>query len=134
VNPPAKQTGKLELLLLAALVAGCCGLWWVSVRDPNILFLPARAPAQWIIYPTPADGPGRLAVELSSEFRHPFFLERIPEASARVTVCAFQRCAVRINGNLAEHPSSPPGNWKHPVSYDVTGLLKTGSNEVSVTV
>jgi Flp pilus assembly protein TadD len=134
VNPPAKQTGKLALLLLAVLAAGVGGIWWVSVRSSGILFLPARAPAQWIIYPTPADGPGRLAVELSTEFRRSFVLERIPDAPARVTVRAFKRCAVRINGNLAEHPSSRPGNWKHPVDYDVTGLLHPGTNEVSATV
>src|SRR5206468_11008633 len=96
VKPGAKRTCLLVLLLLAALLAGWGGLWRALDRNARLMFLPGRAPAQWIIYPTPADGPGKLAVELSGEFRRSFFLERPPGPPATLLVCAFRHCSVRI--------------------------------------
>jgi tetratricopeptide (TPR) repeat protein len=124
---------RLTLFCLAALLAGAGSLWWLAVRSSSIHFLPARTPAEWILYPTPADGPGFDPVELAAEFQRSFNLSAAPQA-VTLSVRALKRCEVFINGKPAG-PSAPARqNWKQPAIYDVTGLLTTGTNQISVKV
>src|SRR5215204_2786782 len=71
-------------------------LWWISQRDNATPFLPAIAPAHWIVYPTPPDTKPHLARNLSATFRHSFELQSIP-GTARLSVRAFNQGTVEIN-------------------------------------
>ena len=71
--PPTRLLRPGLLFVLIAL-SGCGWLWWKAVRSENFYFLPPSSNAQWLIYPTPADGPPKWGVELSTQFRRTFVL------------------------------------------------------------
>src|SRR5207249_1666998 len=129
----SRSQQRLTLACLAALLAGITSLWWLAARSSSIHFLPARAPAQWILFPTPADGPGFKTVELSAEFQRAFNLDVLPQA-ATISVCALKRYELLINGKPAGHSAQAGENWKQPVVHEVTGWLTRGSNHISVKV
>src|SRR6266496_4469922 len=62
-----------------------------------------------------------------------WLFERAP-ASASLSVRAWRRCTVDINGIEIATPSSKDWNWKKAFSIDVGSRLKAGTNDLSVTV
>ena len=124
---------SVVLSLLAVVLAAAGGLCWTVTRSPAIYLLAPRSPGSWILYPSPADGAPKRNVELTTEFRRSFVLDKVPSV-ATVSVCAFKRCAVTLNGRVVGPPAPPEGNWKHSATFEVAGSLRPGTNEVSVTV
>ena len=107
---------------------------WVFLSHSSLPLLPDRAPASWIIYPTPAEGAGSWASELSTEFRHSFWLETNQLGSAVISLCSLKHSVLSINGKAIELPIRDLKKWKEPIQCDVAAFLKAGTNEVSVTV
>src|SRR5436190_2385528 len=132
LKSPISNARFLVILLLA--VVGLSGAAWTVLRRPGMPWLPERSPAAWIIYPSPADGAGNWAVDLSSEFRRSFVLEKPADQPAVLSICGFKRFTVAINGQALGEPRNKPANWKTPTEYEVGNLLRPGTNEISVTV
>src|SRR5438105_4271018 len=95
--------------------------WWLCARNPGSNFLPARAPAQWIVYPTPPHGNTLPLVELSAEFRHSFRLEKTV-SKATLAVRGFKQFSVRINGRRPNAPIRTARTWKEVTEFDVSTL------------
>ena len=64
-----KVSKRAALFIFASLVLSAGWLWWLCERDNNIAFLPAAAPAEWIVYPRPPDTLPHQATPLSAVFR-----------------------------------------------------------------
>jgi hypothetical protein len=132
-----RRTRRGARLLLPALAAAgvllLVGLLVFSAqRDPEVPFLPARAGAEWILYPAPATTVGYVALPLDSWFVRSVSLPRQP-ARATLEVRWFEHGAVRVNGvTVAE--LAPGGNWKDATRIDVTTHLRPGENTVELRV
>src|SRR5262245_9099422 len=127
-GPPRRRW--VAAALLAAL---CAAAGWLAGRaafDPRIPFLPARAPAAWLIYPTPPSALPQVAVELDTLFRRSFVLARQP-AQASLRVAWSRHGIVTVNGTPAA-ASAPGANWKTPVAVEVARLLHPGENVIAV--
>lgn len=113
-----------------ALAAVLGGLYWKARRDPATPFLPARAGASWIVYPTaPATLP-QVAVEMQTVFRRTFVLERQPAAAA-LRVCLNLRGSVLVNGERVFTGRSD-ASWKTPTKVAVERFLRAGENTLEV--
>jgi tetratricopeptide (TPR) repeat protein len=122
------------LLLAALLAAGFSGLAWLCHNDPGLGFLPARAPAEWIVYPNPPDSMPHGVADSSAVFRCGFKLESVP-SQASLALCAFRGAtAVSVNGRAISHGAATPRNWKQPVKLDLAGMLHAGDNQIAITV
>ena len=119
--------------LTLALVAAAAGFWWICARDPSIAFLPARAGAEWIVYPSRAETETHDTVAITAQFRHSFTLTALP-TEATLTVCAFRAGAVAINGRKLDNLPCLDRNWKLPSRVQVAGLLQPGTNEITAWV
>jgi tetratricopeptide (TPR) repeat protein len=127
--------GRVSLLVVAAgaLTLGLLSVWWLCYRNPEINFLPPRTPAQWIVYPTPPAAQALRKVELATEFRRSFQLDK-NVSPATISICAFKKWTIRVNGQPLPGPNAPPENWKQVAAVDVSGLFKPGANNLSVEV
>jgi len=122
------------LLLLALVVAGLSAMGWLCRTSPELRFLPARAPAEWIVYPNPPDSLPQRVVDSSAVFRRRFRLEATP-SQASLTFCAFRDAAsVSVNGRAISPAAVPTRNWKQPVELNLTGALRSGDNQLAITV
>jgi len=130
---PFRFQGRIIVMsMLAALLVLAGGLWWICVRGDAIAFLPVKPGAEWIIYPgSPDITVYRAATKVV--FRHTFILDP-PPALATLAICAFGGAGVIINGQTLTHLDLPGQNWKSASTVDVTGLLRTGTNEILVSV
>jgi tetratricopeptide (TPR) repeat protein len=72
-------------------------------------------------------------MEASTTFRQSFRLDNLP-ARATVTLRAFKRFAVTINGMAVNVPAPPKSNWKDFTELDVAGMLRAETNQIVVTV
>ena len=134
VNRSAGLARRLALALVVSSVAGAAGwLWWNALWRSEIPFLPRWSPAEWIVYPSAPEGTPHLRVELSTEFKRSFVLERAP-ARAELRLAGFHRYALLINGAAPGPPVGPADNWKQPDTYEVEGQLRAGENQIAVTV
>ncbi|HYH45139.1 MAG TPA: hypothetical protein VEG34_05590, partial [Thermoanaerobaculia bacterium] len=99
---------RQSLAALALIVGGAAAalavLAVLALRSPDVPFLDQRAPAAWILYPTPPSTFARPGVELEAVFRHAFELPRRP-AAARLRWRALRRGAVAVNGRLLPAPA-----------------------------
>lgn len=66
-------------------------------------------------------------------FRRNWWLESAP-TNADLEVRAFTECQITLNNSPVGVAPRPEGNWKKPTAYDVAGLLRAGTNEISVAV
>lgn len=119
--------------LAAAVLLGCGGLWWLCCRDSAIPFLPQAGSAQWIVYPKPPDTKPHRTLPLWAVFRRSFTLAAAP-ASADLSVRAFRHGMVRINGRTVDNVSLAERDWKRRYRTKISGFLRPGENEISVTV
>jgi hypothetical protein len=132
--PRAESRTRLlaALTLLAGAIATVGVVAWRARVDPGTAWLASDGTACWIVYPTPADMRARPLVEMTTEFRRPFHLDRTPTAAA-VSIRAFRRAQVVLNGRRVRLEGEEQG-WKETRRADVTQLLRQGDNELSVTV
>jgi Flp pilus assembly protein TadD len=121
------------LALVLALLTAAGGFWWMCARNETIAFLPARAGAEWIIFPRQAEAIPHDAVSITVAFRHSFTLTTQP-ANAALTVCAFKGAAVAINGREVTNAPCTRRNWKLPSSAEVAGVLRPGTNVITAWV
>jgi tetratricopeptide (TPR) repeat protein len=119
--------------ILAALLAVAGGLWWLCTHSNGIAFLPSKPGAEWIVYPRSPDTVIHRAVPLIALFRHTFTLDTLP-ARATLAVRACKSAVVVINGQTLTHLELAGQNWKSVSTADVTGLLRAGTNQISVCV
>lgn len=120
------------IVIVGALSASVAGLWWYALR-PETPFLPRHAPAEWIIYPRPAWYFGQRVAELDATFEKTFVLDELP-ASATLSVAAFRRVEVELNGQLLFTTGTKDSPWKRVDTVDATAALRQGDNELRVTV
>jgi len=126
--PPFLRRHWLLLTLLAALLAGAAWLAAEALFDSGIPFLPARAGASWILYPTPPVSLSQPAVDVDTVFRRAFVLDRRPLV-ATLDVLWFRRGAVWLNGTLIAQ-SAPGRSWKLSTRVEVARLLLPGENRI----
>jgi tetratricopeptide (TPR) repeat protein len=105
----------------------------MCARDEAIAFLPSRTGAEWIVFPRKPEGTIRDGVPATVEFRHGFSLTS-PPAHTGLELCAFRAATVFINGRQVGGGPHAQGNWKVPGSLPVAGLLRPGTNAISVWV
>jgi len=130
--PSAAGSGYNRVLaaaLVLAVLATAGGLGWVCTRDEAIPFLPARAGAEWVVFPKQAEGTKHDAMPIAVAFRHSFSLTARP-ARAALAVCAFKGVAVAINGREVTNAPGAHRNWKLPGSAEVAESLQPGSNVI----
>ena len=114
-------------------MAALAVLAWLALRSPDVPFLDARAPADWILYPTPPTTVARPGVELEAVFRRRFDLPGPPRGPVRLRWRALSRGAVAINGHQLAAPADLSWkelSWKKPREIDVTALLRPGPNVI----
>jgi Tfp pilus assembly protein PilF len=128
-----RQSFVIVAILLLALWTTAGGFWWLCTRSNGIAFLTTRPGAEWIVYPKPPEVMAQHAVPICAVFRYTFKLNAPPD-SATLTVRAFKSAAVVINGQKPGHLELAGENWKSPSIADVTGLLRTGTNEIIASV
>ena len=124
-----RQSFVIVAILLLALLTAAGGFWWLCTRNNGIAFLPTRPGAEWIIYPKPPEVVAQHAAPICAVFRCSFTLSA-PPANATLTFRTFKSAAVVINGQKPGHFELAGKNWKSPSIVDVTGLLRTGTNEI----
>ena len=91
-------------MLVVAGVLGSLGwLWRSGVRDEAISFLPRRAPGEWIVYPAAGDAASHPRLELATEFKRSFALDKAPP-EAVLRVAGFRRFSISINGARLGEP------------------------------
>jgi 4-amino-4-deoxy-L-arabinose transferase-like glycosyltransferase len=118
----------------AAALALACGaavawLGWQAACDPEVPFLAARAPAEWVLHATAADTDARPAAEREVAFRTSFALDGVPErATLRLRV--HRHGTVQLNGRELLLPDRV--SWKRERAADATALLRPGGNELVV--
>src|SRR5215831_10595940 len=122
------------VLLVAAAVILCAGwFWWLCERDPEVPFLPTKHPGEWIVYPM-APNPGlHGASRLCCVFRRRFDLQSVP-SEATLRFRSFRNGVAWVNAQQVGPVAGNQGNWKQVRGEDVTKLLRTGQNEISVAV
>jgi Flp pilus assembly protein TadD len=124
----------LALALVVSSVVGALGwLAWNALWRSEIAFLPRRAPAEWIVYPSVPEGLLHARLELSTQFKRSFVLERV-SAQAQLRIAGLHRYALLINGVTPGSPTRSAHNWKQPDTYEAAGLLRVGENQIAVTV
>ena len=124
-----RQSCVIVAILLLALWTTAGGFWWLCTRSNGIAFLTTRPGAEWIIYPKPPEVVAQPAVPICAVFRC-FFTLSAPPANATLTVRTFKSATFAINGQKPGHLDLTGENWKSSSIADVTGLLRTGTNEI----
>lgn len=129
MNPP-----RIRLALLVATITCVLGgIWWVANFSHRFSFLPARAPAQWILYPTPPETEMHNAFPAWTVFRRKFVITNGP-GPRTLELRAFTDFQISINGQTAANSSPLRSSWKASEQFDVAPLLKPGTNSISVIV
>jgi len=131
------KISRLNLFVVVVCVCGTIGiaawLWWSACTNHAIPYLPRRSPAQWIVYPLPFSPAERHRVELETTFRQEFLVSEA-SSQAELSLCAFTRCSLALNGVPVSLPLVSQGNWKKPLTVEVSKLLKPGQNKIEITV
>src|ERR1017187_539268 len=77
VNRSAGLARRMALALVVSSALGSLGwLWWNASWRSEIAFLPRRSSAEWIVYPSEPEGLLHPRLELSTEFKRSFVLDR----------------------------------------------------------
>jgi Tfp pilus assembly protein PilF len=119
------------LVIIGSLCA-LAGLWWTSSRAA-VNFLPDMTPARWIIYPVIPDANTHPVLELATTFENSFGLDVVPP-KALLRIAGFHRYTLTVNGSCPEWALRTGANWKQPDKFDVSRLLRPGTNRIEVTV
>src|SRR5205809_609372 len=119
-----KASGPALLLIVLGGLGAGAWLWNSSVRRAETNFLPARRPAQWIVYPYAPDLVLRPRVEMSTIFKRSFDLEKAPSGAVLLSIAAFHWCDLSINGRKLPTPMKSGKSWKEPDQFNVSELLR----------
>jgi tetratricopeptide (TPR) repeat protein len=134
---PSAAPSQLNRVIVAALLLICLtaagGFWWMCARSDKIPFLPARAGAEWIVFPKQAEGTQHDALPVTAAFRHSFTFTGQP-ATVTLSVCAFKGAIIAINNRVVGNTPWPHRNWKLPSCTEVAGLLQPGTNVITAWV
>src|ERR1035438_8703371 len=130
---PSRFNRAIVSILVLAFLTAVGGVWWMCARNETIPFLPARAGAEWIVFPRQGEGAAHGAFPVTVAFQHSFTLNLQP-ATATLAVCAFRGAAVAINGREVSNTPCAHGNWKLPSRAEVAGLLQPGTNVITAWV
>ena len=145
---PSRTRRLVRGIIAGIATVGLISMWWLCSQNPDIDFLGQHGSAAWIVYPKPADGAIHRSAEWSAVFRRSFTLDHAP-ARATLSLRAFKRFEVRINGMLVDATTVSPAltasgstgaagiatpDWKSATEIDVTGTLRSSTNEISVSV
>jgi len=133
-SAPAAVPSRVDRAIVSALVlaflTAAGGFWWMCVRNETVAFLPARAGAEWIVFPKQAAGTQHDAIPVTVAFKHSFTVTHQP-ATAILAVCAFKGATVAINGRAVGNTPNAHRNWKLPSLVEVAGLLQPGTNVIT---
>jgi tetratricopeptide (TPR) repeat protein len=130
---PGLERRLALVLVICGALGGLGWLWWGCVRQPEVYFLPRRAPAEWIIYPSGPGGAVHPRLEMNTLFRRPFTLERTP-AKALLSIAGLRYYTLSINGKPAAPPVRRGLNWKQADEFEVAPELRAGENQIQVMV
>jgi Flp pilus assembly protein TadD len=120
-------------LVIVSFGGALAGLWWAGTWRADINFLPAMAPAEWIVYPVAPNVNSHRRLEFPTAFETTFDLGGVP-GKALLQIAGFHRYALLINGTSPPGPVRTGTNWKRPDVFDVAGQLRRGTNRIEVTV
>jgi tetratricopeptide (TPR) repeat protein len=127
----------LRLWILGGVPALCIlavfFLWWSCRQNNRIPFLPAHPGAQWIVYPKPAVGARQPAQPLTAVFQKTFELTQHSSAKTELTICAFEKFGININGRVLPVQDSA-GEWKSLKTVNAEPFLQPGTNLLTVSV
>jgi Flp pilus assembly protein TadD/4-amino-4-deoxy-L-arabinose transferase-like glycosyltransferase len=130
----ANQASRLVLALVLGTAVFTAGwLYWICAHDNSIAFLPRQGQGQWIVYPAPPDHLRHLEKEVEALFKRSFSLGEAP-ANAQVSMLAFRKGTLEVNGARLDLSDSDGQNWKRVTHVDVAKHLRKGENEIRVTV
>src|SRR5438552_14926213 len=90
------------VLVLSGAFGSLGWLSWNATHRNDFNFLPRMGEAEWIVYPTPAQGKPHQRVEMATVFRCGFILEKAP-SQAKVEAAGFHRYTISINGKLLDN-------------------------------
>jgi Tfp pilus assembly protein PilF len=133
MRPKSLPGQSLAVLTLAGGLLAVAAFWWLCERSDGVAFLPARAGAEWIVYPWSPENKTRLAVPNGAIFSGDFRLEGRP-GKASLSLCAFLTASVLVNGHEVADLNCQGTNWKTPVTAEVSPWLQSGLNEITVRV
>jgi 4-amino-4-deoxy-L-arabinose transferase-like glycosyltransferase len=131
---PSTLTRRLALALVVASALGSLAwLRWACVSDPAISFLPEMGRAEWIVSPSGADITLHPRLDLYTDFKRSFVLEKVP-AQAGLWVAAFHQYSVTLNGTPPSRLVKRGKHWKEPDYFEVEGQLRVGENDIAIRV
>ncbi|HTO69477.1 MAG TPA: glycosyltransferase family 39 protein [Myxococcota bacterium] len=126
------RTQSAAAALALGIAAFAAGAWLVfeAERAPDVPFLSARAPAEWLIRAEPPVSVARPVRERTVAFRRSFALAATPH-DARLRVRFFRAGSAELNGAPVPAATVAPGaDWKELREADVAALLRPGDNEL----
>jgi tetratricopeptide (TPR) repeat protein len=130
-TPPATFNPRLLSAALLGLALYAGWLVWRACSDPATPFLSASARAEWIVYPKPPDANPHYTGGLPAVFQCQFVLTQAP-AQARLLLRALTHAQLTLNGRPT--PLNQASSWKTTRAADISAMLRTGTNQLSVTV
>ncbi len=131
---PLFTTPKRRCFALAlGLVLATAWVWWRCARNPDVFFLSQQRGAEWIVYPLPPDGNLHRAANWNCTFQRTFHLDTLP-ANAAISWRAFRNATLSLNGQPVALTGSTNENWKLTRNIEITQWLRSGTNELVVTV
>ncbi len=127
-----KPSSRAAVLILLVLLGGA-SLWWICERDNGIPFLPQDPDANWILYPKPLDSIPHHIASATTIFKRSFEVQHRPSIAA-LSIRCFKSGTITINGEAVSGIVLDGSDWKKTRNCGVTGMVREGSNEISVTV
>jgi tetratricopeptide (TPR) repeat protein len=129
----ARRSRQSALVILVIVIAAAGWIWWLCARRPDINFLVHHEPADWIVYPLPANPIAQQNGPYAVTYRRQFSLDRLP-AHAPLRVRALGEVQVKLNDSLVDLSKAMPADWKDVTEVDAVILLRVGPNHIEASV
>src|SRR5262249_7872068 len=94
----ARDSGRSALLIFVIVIAVSGWLWWLCAWRPDINFLVYHDPAEWIVYPLPANAIAQQNGPCAITFRRQFSINQVPPRTP-VRVRALGDIQLKINNS-----------------------------------
>lgn len=131
---PERDARLGRLVLLAGLAAVLLYGAWMgrkALRDPGLIYLPAFAPAEWVLHDDPIALDKRDAKLVARGFRMAFNVSG-PLTDALLQLRAMTRCSVLIDGKVVAIPAEHPQGWKAELQVQLAPHLTPGRHEITI--